>query len=121
MQQQYNCAVIIVTKVTNAWPGPRHTQEKRIYGITEINGKITQARNKDEEDRRALRGVNYYRNAFDVAKWLDSKKLLSWLDMNDLFELVLGPNSHPEVVKRLEEAYRKDRTPSTRYKLAPYD
>jgi hypothetical protein len=65
--------------------------EKRINGLTFIIEKIAMAKEKDEEDRRFLRGrvVPHYRPD-DVARWLTSDLLIEWMDRHNLIELIFG-------------------------------
>jgi len=78
--------------------------EKRIYGISEIIEKITYAKNKDEEDQKVARGIYTYQySIFKTAKWLNSAALLEWIDRQNLFEIIFGPRSHPQIVMRSAE------------------
>ena len=59
-----------------------------------------------------------------VRQRVRSKKPGGWqlYDLNrDPAEVQNLATKHPEIVKRLEEAFRKDRTKSEKYKLPIYD
>lgn len=75
--------------------------EKRIYGVTEIVNKITQAKNLDEDNERRSKGFYVYKNEYrESAKWMNSERLLSWIDSKDLINVIFGPTSHHEIIKR---------------------
>ncbi|CAG9332998.1 unnamed protein product [Blepharisma stoltei] len=81
--------------------------EKRIHGITEISLKISQAKHKDEDDKRLSKGGYIYKSDYhDTARWLTTQRLLQWIDNHNLFELIFGPSSHPQLVKRSADIIR---------------
>lgn len=51
--------------------------EKKIYGISEIVNKITQAKNLDEDNEKKSRGYYVFKSDYrETAKWLTSEILL---------------------------------------------
>lgn len=67
--------------------------EKRIFGIGDIIGKVTQAKIKEKM---------CYQSGLD-SKWMNVENLLAWIDTHDLIGIIFGPSSHPEIVKRSAE------------------
>jgi ubiquitin C-terminal hydrolase len=75
--------------------------EKRINGISEIVNKITQAKNLDEDNEKKSKGYYVYKSEYrETTKWVTSAILLEWIDSKDLINLIFGPTSHHEIIKR---------------------
>ena len=88
--------------------------EKRINGLSFIIEKIAMAKEKDDEDRRLLRGgIRMPYRTDDVARWLTSNLLIDWMDSHNLIELIFGGHYHSELAKRsvdlLKFCYEKQR------------
>ena len=88
--------------------------EKRINGLSFIIEKIAMAKEKDDEDRRLLRGgIRMPYRTDDVARWLTSNLLIDWMDSHNLIELIFGEQYHSELAKRsvdlLKFCYEKQR------------
>lgn len=72
--------------------------------MTEITYKITQAKNKDDDDMRYGKNVNICSASyFDTAKWLTQKRLAKWMVKHDLFNLIFKELTHFEIIKRSAE------------------
>lgn len=64
--------------------------EKRIIGLTEINSKISQVKNRES---------GFYSSEL----WLDSEFLIPWIEAHDLLEVIFGSTNHQELIKRSKD------------------